>query len=59
VALRSDLRATLDRGEAKVMDFAQRHQAALARFSDGRAFLNINTPEDLAAAEALLAGAAR
>jgi molybdopterin-guanine dinucleotide biosynthesis protein A len=59
VALRSDLRATLDRGEAKVMDFAQRHQAALARFSDDRAFLNINTPEDLAAAEALLAGAAR
>ena len=59
VALRDDLRAALARGEAKVMDFARQHQAALARFSDDRAFLNINTPEDLAAAEALLAGAAR
>ncbi|MFN7595597.1 MAG: molybdenum cofactor guanylyltransferase MobA [Cereibacter sp.] len=56
VALRCDLRAALARGEAKVMAFAQRHQAALARFSDDRAFFNINTPEDLAAAEALLAG---
>lgn len=59
VALRDDLRAALARGEAKVMDFARQHQATLARFSDDRAFLNINTPEDLAAAEALLAGAAR
>jgi len=57
VALRRDLRAALARGEAKVMAFAQRHQAALARFSDDRAFVNINTPEDLAAAEALLTGA--
>ncbi len=57
VALRCDLRAALARGEAKVMTFAQRHQAALARFSDDRAFVNINTPEDLAAAEALLTGA--
>ena len=56
VALRRDLRAALARGEAKVMTFAQRHQAALARFDDDRAFMNINTPEDLAAAEALLAG---
>ena len=39
------------------MAFAQRHQAALARFSDDRAFFNINTPKDLAAAEALLTGA--
>lgn len=58
VALRDDLRAALDRGEAKVMDFARHHQATLARFSDDRAFLNINTAQDLAAAEALLAGAA-
>ncbi len=57
VALRSDLRAALARGEAKVMTFVQRHQAALARFSDDRAFVNINTPEDLAAAKALLTGA--
>jgi molybdopterin-guanine dinucleotide biosynthesis protein A len=56
MALREDLRAALARGEAKVMDFARQHQAALARFSDDRAFLNINTPEDLAAAEALLTG---
>jgi molybdopterin-guanine dinucleotide biosynthesis protein A len=39
------------------MDFARHHQGALARFGDDRAFLNINTPEDLAAAEALLTGA--
>ena len=58
VALRHDLRAALDRGEAQVMVFARHHQAALARFSDDRAFLNINTAEDLAAAEALLAGGA-
>jgi len=56
VALRHDMRGALARGEAKVMAFAQRHQAALARFSDDRAFVNINTPDDLAAAEALLAG---
>jgi len=56
VALREDLRAALARGEAKVMAFAQRHQAALARFSDDQAFLNINTAQDLASAEALLTG---
>jgi molybdopterin-guanine dinucleotide biosynthesis protein A len=59
VALREDLRAALARGEAKVMAFAQRHQAALARFSDDQAFLNINTAQDLAAAEALLCSDAR
>lgn len=58
-ALRADLRATLARGEARVMDFAHRHAAALARFRDDRAFLNINTAEDLVTAEALLAEAAR
>jgi molybdopterin-guanine dinucleotide biosynthesis protein A len=58
VALRDDLRATLARGEARVMDFARRHQAALAIFADPRAFLNINTPEDLAQAEAMLSGGA-
>jgi molybdopterin-guanine dinucleotide biosynthesis protein A len=58
VGLRHDLRDTLTRGEARVTDFARRHGAAHAAFEDPRAFLNINTPEDLARAEAMLAGAA-
>ena len=57
VTLRYDLRATLARGEARVMDFARRHGAATAHFPDDRAFLNLNTPEDLSAAEALLGAA--
>lgn len=57
VALRDDLRATLARGETRALDFARQHQAALARFGDDRAFMNINTPDDLAAAESMLANA--
>ncbi|MGL4235886.1 molybdenum cofactor guanylyltransferase MobA [Tabrizicola sp.] len=45
-------------GEAKVTCFTDAHQAARASFADARAFLNLNTPEDLARAEALLRGAA-
>lgn len=45
-------------GEAKVTRFSAAHGAARAMFPDPRAFLNLNTPEDLAAAEALLKGAA-
>lgn len=57
VDLRHDLRATLARGEARVTAFADRHGAAVAHFPDDRAFLNLNTPHDLARAEALLQGA--
>jgi molybdopterin-guanine dinucleotide biosynthesis protein A len=58
VGLRDDLRATLSRGEARVMDFARRHSFAPASFPQDAAFLNLNTPEDLARAEALVTGAA-
>jgi molybdenum cofactor guanylyltransferase len=43
-------------GEAKVTRFTDAHRAARAMFPDARAFLNLNTPSDLAAAEALLKG---
>jgi molybdenum cofactor guanylyltransferase len=57
VGLRADLRATLARGEARILAFADRHGAARARFADDRAFLNVNTPEDRDRAEALLRSA--
>lgn len=38
----------------KVLDFAQAHGAAMAEFPDAVAFENLNTPEDLARAEALI-----
>lgn len=50
----SDYLAT---GEAKVTRFTDAHHANRAFFPDPRAFLNLNTPEDLAQAEALLNGA--
>ena len=56
VGLIADLRATLARGESRVMAFATRHAAATAYFPDDRAFLNINTAADLATAEAMLGG---
>ena len=40
----------------KVMDFTAAHHAAIADFPDDGAFANLNTPQDLAAAEALLGG---
>ncbi len=58
VALAPALAAFLANGEAKVTRFTDAHHAAFADFPDPRAFLNLNTPEDLAAAEALLNGAA-
>ncbi|NGM44162.1 molybdenum cofactor guanylyltransferase [Rhodobacter sp. SGA-6-6] len=41
----------------KMMDFAAAHHAAIAAFPDDGAFANLNTPQDLAAAGALLGGA--
>lgn len=58
VGLAPALAAFLAAGEAKVTHFTDAHHAARARFPDARAFLNVNSPEDLAAAEALLRGAA-
>lgn len=59
VALRGDLRAALARGEARLLGFADRHGAARAHFADDGAFLNVNTPEDLAGAATLLERAGR
>jgi molybdopterin-guanine dinucleotide biosynthesis protein A len=58
VSLAPALGVFLTSGQAKVTDFTSAHHATRARFPDPRAFLNLNTPEDLAAAEAMLRGAA-
>ena len=58
VALAPALAEFLAEGEAKVMRFTGAHHAARAAFPDPRAFVNLNTPEDLARAEAMLKGAA-
>ena len=58
VGLAPALAGFLSAGEAKVMRFIAAHDPARAVFSDPQSFLNLNTPEDLAAAEALLRGAA-
>lgn len=58
VALRGDLRAALERGERKVATWAQNHDAAVAQFAAGEStdpFFNVNTPDDLERARALLA----
>ena len=57
VDLRHDLRDWLGRGERRVGGFIERHGAAVASWpvEPVDPFLNLNAPEDLAAAEALLA----
>jgi len=54
VALRDDLRASLRSGVRKVVQWSDRHDARLAEFPDEAAFFNVNTPDDLARAEAML-----
>lgn len=56
VALRDDLRAELLTGTRKVVHWAHKHGAVLAEFSavPFDPFLNVNTPADLAAAQALI-----
>ncbi|WP_283638511.1 molybdenum cofactor guanylyltransferase MobA [Marinovum algicola] len=54
VALRDDLRAALHEGLKKVVLWTDRHGGREALFPDSQAFFNVNTPEDLAHAEALL-----
>ncbi len=58
VVLAPALAAFLAAGEAKVTRFTDAHHAARAVFADPRAFLNLNTAEDLAEAEAMLRGVA-
>ena len=53
-ALRNDLRAALNDGLRKVVLWTDKHGAATAAFSDDVAFFNVNTPNDLATAEAML-----
>ncbi|MEM7439983.1 MAG: molybdenum cofactor guanylyltransferase MobA [Pseudomonadota bacterium] len=53
VNLRNDLRSALNGGLRKVVLWTDSHGAASAPFDDN-AFFNINTPEDLTAAEAML-----
>jgi formate dehydrogenase accessory protein FdhD len=55
VALRHDLRAALEAGLRKVVAFTDPHGCATVLFPDADAFFNVNTPEDLARAEALAA----
>lgn len=58
VALRDDLRAALQDGVRKVVLWTDRHGAALAPFpADGfDPFFNVNTPEDMKVAQALMTG---
>lgn len=56
VTLREDLRAALDAGERKIDRWTARHGEGYATWPEGPPdpFFNVNTPEDLAAAEALI-----
>ncbi|MDX8352800.1 molybdenum cofactor guanylyltransferase MobA [Cognatiyoonia sp. IB215182] len=53
-ALRDDLRAALTDGLRKVILWTDKHGCAMAEFPDDAAFFNVNTPDDLATAEAML-----
>jgi molybdopterin-guanine dinucleotide biosynthesis protein A len=56
VALRDDLRAALEEGISKVVIWTERHGGREAVFPTdaGEPFFNVNTPEDLEAARAML-----
>ena len=51
---RDDLRAALREGVRKVVQWSDRHDGRLALFPDEAAFFNVNTPDDLVRAEAML-----
>jgi molybdopterin-guanine dinucleotide biosynthesis protein A len=55
VGLRAALRADLAAGERRLGAWAEAQGCALARFPDPDAFFNVNTPDDLVRAEAMLA----
>jgi len=57
VGLVPELAASLASGAAKVTRFTAAQGASFADFPDPRAFVNVNSPEDLARAEAMLKGA--
>lgn len=56
VGLRADLAATLAAGDRRVMSFVQRHAPGVAEWDAAQhdPFLNLNTPEDLLRAGALV-----
>ncbi|WP_299281049.1 molybdenum cofactor guanylyltransferase MobA [uncultured Tateyamaria sp.] len=54
VALRDDLRAALADGVRKVVQWTDQHDGRTALFPDEAAFFNVNTPDDLIRAEAML-----
>jgi len=54
VALRDDLRTALQDGLRKVVLWTDKHGAGTALFPDDAAFFNVNTPDDLARAKAML-----
>ena len=53
-ALRDDLRAALARGTRRVTDWTDAQGASVVLFDEPGAFFNINTPQDLATAQAML-----
>ena len=53
VALRDDLRSALAVGLRKVVLWTEKHDGREALFPDEAAFFNVNTPEELATAEAM------
>lgn len=56
VSLAGDLDGALADGVRKVRDWTRTIGAVAVRFPDAAAFFNVNTPEDLKAAEARLSG---
>lgn len=54
VALRDDLRDALQDGLRKVVLWTDKHGAATAEFPHDDAFFNVNTPDDLTKAKAML-----
>ncbi len=53
MGLRDDLRAALGAGLRKVVAWSDPHGCATVVFPEAEAFFNVNTPEDLARAEAM------
>jgi molybdopterin-guanine dinucleotide biosynthesis protein A len=54
VALRDDLRAALHDGLRKVVMWTDKHGGTTALFPDDAAFFNVNTPDDLNRAQAMI-----
>lgn len=54
VALRDDLRTALGDGLRKVVIWTDKHGGTIAEFPDDAAFFNVNTPDDLAQAKAMI-----